>query len=139
MLNQSKETVKFEYTNTCTCQDYDDDTDEYIDSNYCFGDCWDQTLEDFDQITSDLFDKNETGWWKVSNLLLWNGEVGGYFPATNVKELINGMTVRSEWIMTGEVFDDRIEYSLSHHDAPMGSATTLRAVTEEEREELGLY
>jgi hypothetical protein len=48
------------------------------------------------------------------------------------------MTVRSEWNMTYEVFPDRIEYSLSHHDA-MGSASTLTAVTEEEREELGLY
>jgi hypothetical protein len=49
------------------------------------------------------------------------------------------MTVRSEWIMRYEVFSDRIEYSLSHHDAPMGSATTIRPVTEEEREEWGLY
>jgi len=40
--------------------------------------------------------------------------------------------------MTYEVHADRIEYSLSHHDA-MGSATTLTAVSEERREELGLY
>jgi hypothetical protein len=40
--------------------------------------------------------------------------------------------------MRYKVFSDRIEYSLSHHDA-MGSNTTLTAVTEEQREELGLY
>jgi hypothetical protein len=40
--------------------------------------------------------------------------------------------------MKGKVFNDRIEYSLSHHDS-MGSNTVLTMVSEEQREELGLY
>ena len=64
--------------------------------------------------------------------------MSGYFHAKTVADLIEGMTVRSDWRMTYQVFADRIEYSLSHHDA-MGSATTLTAVSEEDREELGLY
>ena len=129
----------FEYTNTYKCTFYDEDTDTYIETNACFRDCWEYVLEDFSNITSHLFDKNETNFWRVSNLRLWNGDVGGFFQAKNVSDLIRGMTVNSEWIMRGEVFEDRIEYSLSHHDAPMGSSTVLTIVSEEEREKYGLY
>lgn len=131
--------IKFQYTNTCTCAYYDEETEESIPSLDCWGDCWEYVLDDFKEITAHLFDENETNWWKVSNIRLWDGESSGYFFADTVKELIYGMTVNSEWIMTGEVFNDYIQYSLSHHDAPMGSSTTLTIVTEEQREELGLY
>lgn len=130
--------IKFKYTNSCTCAYYDEEKDESIPSLECWGDCWEYVLDDFKEITAHLFDANETNWWKVSNIRLWDGESSGYFFADNVKELIYGMTVNSEWIMTGEVFNDYIQYSLSHHDA-MGSNTTLTIVTEEQREELGLY
>lgn len=133
--------AKGEMTNTCDCLTYiDEDGKEVsIDDTYtCFGDCWEFAVEDFSMITEELRNANETEWWKVSNLALWNREVSGYFHAKTVADIIEGMTVRSEWTMRYEVFADRIEYSLSHHDA-MGSATTLTAVTEEEREELGLY
>lgn len=131
--------TKFEYTNTCTCQTYDADLDDYFDAQDCYGDCWEYTLEDFSNITSHLFENNETNLWRVNNLRLWDGDVSGFFKATNVSDLIRGMTVNSEWIMRGEVFDDRIEYSVSHHDAPMGSSTVLTIVSEEEREKYGLY
>ena len=90
-------------------------------------------------ITEELRKSNETDWWKVENLRLWHGDVSGFFYAETVADLIEGMTVRSDWTMRYEIHADRIEYSLSHHDAPMGSKTTLTAVSEEQREELGLY
>lgn len=133
--------AKGEITNGCSCLTYEDENgnEVSIDDTYtCYGDCWEFAVEDFTMLTEDFRETNETGWWKVTNLALWNGEVSGYFHAKNVAEIIEGMTVRSEWIMRYEVFADRIEYSLSHHDA-MGSATTLTAVSEDEREELGLY
>ena len=130
-----------EITNGCNCLTYEDENgnEVSIDDTYtCFGDCWDFAVEDFAMVTEALRNSNETSWWKVTDLRLWNGNVSGYFYADTVAKLIEGMTVRSEWIMRYEVFADRIEYSLSHHDA-MGSATTLTAVSEDEREELGLY
>lgn len=132
------ETIKFEYTNTCTCTVYDEETDEETPASDCYGDCWEQTLEDFQNITSHLVEKNTTMWWRVKDLALWDGNYGGFFYAETISKLLDGMTVNSAWTMRGEVFDDRIEYSLSHHDA-MGSATTLMMVTEDEREKYGLY
>lgn len=135
----TQENIKFEHTNTCTCTYYSEELDEYVESGDCWGDCYDSMIEDMENITSHLFSANETNWWRVSNLRLWNGDVSGYFRADTVAQLITGMTVRSEWIMRGEIFDDHIEYSLSHHDAPMGSSTRLDIVSEEEVEEKGLY
>ena len=131
-----------ELTNSCTCLTYEEDGETMsIDTEYgstCYGDCWDFAVEDFAMITEELRDSNETNWWKVEDLRLWNGDVSGYFHAKTVADLIEGMTVRSDWRMTYKVFGDRIEYSLSHHDA-MGSSTVLRTVSDDEREELGLY
>ena len=129
-----------EITNTCTCTKYDPVTEEYTDepSEECYGSCWDFAVEDFANVTEDLRDANETGWWKVEDLRLWNREVSGYFHATKIEDIIRGMAVNSAWIMRYEVFGDRIQYSLSHHDA-MGSNSTLRPVSEDEREETGLY
>jgi hypothetical protein len=134
--------LKAEYTNTCTCENYNEERGEFVvnqdGSDFCYGNCWEYTLEDFANITQELRDSNETGWWKVSNLRLWNGEVSGYFHAKTVADIIRGMTVNGEWTMRMTAYPDRIEYSLSHHDA-MGSNSTLTAISDEEREELGLY
>lgn len=132
-----------EITNNCSCLLFEEDGEtKSVDTEYgstCYGDCWEYAVEDFAMVTEELRNSNETDWWKVSNLRLWDGESSGYFYAKTVADLIEGMTVRSDWRMTYEVHADRIEYNLSHHDAPMGSTTTLTAVSEERREELGLY
>jgi len=135
-------TLKGEITNTCTCLMYEENGEEKsIDETYgstCFGDCWEFAVEDFEMVTENLRNANETGWWKVTDLRLWNGEVSGYFHAETVAGLLEGMTIRGEWTMRYKVFADRVEYSLSHHDA-MGSASVLTPISDEQREELGLY
>lgn len=129
----------FEISNVCTCTIHIEETDEDFPSEDCFGDCWAMAVDHFTEITSQLFDKNETGFWKISNLRLWDGNHDGFVYANEPLDLIRGMSVKSEWIMRGFVEEDRITYSLSHHDAPMGSNSTVTIVTEEEREEYGLY
>ena len=130
-----------EITNGCDCLVYidEDGAEVSVDDNYtCFGDCWEFAVEDFTMLTEDFRKANTTDWWHAKNLRLWNGEVSGYFHADTVAKLLEGMTVRGDWTMRYKVFADRIEYSLSHHDAPMGSSTTLTAMSEEEVERLGL-
>lgn len=128
-------TLKGTITNGCSCVTYNEDIGEWEDAPECWGDCWDSAVEDFANVTETLRNNNMTDYWKVENLRLWNGEVSGHFQAKTVEDLLRGMTVNSAWTMRYEVFADRIEYSLSHHDAPMGSASVLRAVSEEEYEE----
>lgn len=134
-------TATAEYTNQCTCLKYDEmgNVMEGETPRYCYDTCWEYVLDDFAMVTEELRNSNETNWWKVDNLRLWNGEVSGYFQAKTVEDILQGMTVRGEWTLHCKMFGDRIEYSLSHHDSPTGSASTLRCVSDEEREEKGLY
>lgn len=131
--------VEFEYTNSCTCEFYDAESDEYYETEYCNGYCYDTMIEDFEHITSHLFDMNETGWWMVSNLRLWDGNHSGFIKAQTAPELLRGMGVNGDWIMRGKILEDSIQYSLSHHDAPMGSSSMVTIVTESDMEHYGLY
>ena len=129
----------FNITNCCTCEDYDIENDVTIPSGNYYGDCWDQMIEDFTNITEHLFDKNDTMWWKVNNLKLWDGEHSGYIYARSAEELIRGMSVNSEWTMHGQVYSEYIKYSLHHHDSPMGSNSIVAIILEDQREAYGLY
>lgn len=136
---ETEQVYEFEFGNLCSCMESDDFIMIEALQTECDGICWEMALEDFTDITSGLFEANETYWWKVSNLKLWDGNHGGYGKAKDAQALLELMTVRSDWNIKGKVFNDRIEYSLSHHDAPMGSNTVLTMITEKQREELGLY
>ena len=136
---ETEQVYEFGFGNLCSCMESDDFIMIEALQIECDGICWEMALEDFTDITSGLFEVNETLWWKVSNLGLWDGNHSGLFYAESIEQLVEGMTVRSGWIMRGSVYKNKIEYSLSHHDAPMGSNTVLTMVSEEQREELGLY
>jgi hypothetical protein len=125
-------------TNSCSCVSYNEETGYLQEAIECEGLCWEYSVEDFANVTKDLRDSNETYWWKVEDLRLWNREVSGYFQAEKVIDLIRGMTVRCDWTMRYSVFADRIEYSLSHHDA-MGSNSVLRGVSGDEYEDKVRY
>jgi hypothetical protein len=130
--------LTYHITNTCTCTKWDEATDEYTDepSDECYG-CWDDYVADFEHAVAHLMDGNESGWWRVRGLRLWDGDHGGYFYATKTDDLIAGMTVRGAWTMRYTVVNDAVHYSLSHHDA-MGSQTTLTPVSSDDAEALGL-
>lgn len=126
-----------EITNTCTCVQVDENgdlTDEPV--SYCYGDCWEDSVSLFMEATKEFRKTNETDIWHVKDLRLWDGPVSGYFHADNIEDLLRGMAVRGEWSMRYEVYEDRIEYSLFHHDAPTGSASVLTVMTPEEIENL---
>ena len=127
--NINKVGMEFQYNNYCTCS-YNVE---------CSGECWEWTTDDFAEITNTLFDNNETYWWKVSGIRLWDGNHYGYVHAKTPQDLLSGMGVNSLWTMRGKVFDDHIEYSLYHHDAPTGSSSKVEIITEQQREDWGLY
>ena len=135
---ETEQVYEFGFSNLCSCMESDDFIMIEALQTGCDGICWEMALEDFTDITSGLFEVNETMWWKVSNLGLWDGNHSGYGKAKDAEELLRLMTVNSDWNIKGKVFNDRIEYSLSHHDS-MGSNTVVTMITDEQREELGLY
>jgi hypothetical protein len=118
-----------EIQNTCICTD---ENGEY--TNDCY-DCWEDQLSDFHYAVKEFFDSNPTFYFQIGGLKLWNREVSGIAKCETPLQLLNAMTVNSEWIMRYTVHENAIEYSLSHHDAPMGSASWVRHATEEQIED----
>lgn len=129
-----------EMTNTCTCTEYDADKEEWTDepAQYCYGDCWESALDNFAYDTAELRNSNTTGWWQVNDIQLWDRTVSGYFRAERVEDILRGITVDSQWTLRYRVESDRLVFSLSHHDAPMGSSSSLLPVSESEAERLEL-
>jgi hypothetical protein len=118
-----------EIQNTCICTDENGD---YIGECY---DCWEDQLSDFHYAVKEFFDSNATYYFRIGGVKLWNREVGGIAECKTPIDLLNAMTVNSAWTMRYTVHENAIEYSLSHHDAPMGSASFVRHATEEEIED----
>lgn len=113
-----------EITNTCTCDPADS---LQCDGEFCYADAIDRLGEEMRH----LIDANPDAWWRVEGLRLWDGERHGDFPARIIDDIVRGMTIRGEWFMRYRVYGNRVEYSLSHHDAPTGSNTILRPTTRE--------
>ena len=82
----------------------------------------------------DFMESNSTYYFQIGGIKLWDREVGGIAHCINAVELLNAMTVKSDWSMKYTVHADCIEYSLSHHDAPMGSTSFVRHATDEQIE-----
>jgi hypothetical protein len=109
-------TYTAEYTNTCTCVTYNDDAGEWETAPECWGDCWSDQVEDFENITEHLFSDNEQG-FTITGFPVWNGTVDGYFLARNAEELLRNITPdRTEWTLRLTVHPTHLTGVLSHHD-----------------------
>lgn len=125
-------TYSAEYTNTCSCEVWNEETDECVPANDCYGDCWDFTVEDFSNITEHFFSENNQG-FRITGFPVWNGTIDGYFSARNASELLNAITPdRTEWRLEVTVHADHLTGRLYHHDAPMGGNIVVTPFSEEE-------
>lgn len=137
MTTTETPTAYGELTNTCTCLIADEETHEFVESPECFGDCYETDLLFFGHSVRDFLALSDT--FRVSGIRLWNREVGGVFTANTVAEFVQGITVDSAWYLRYQVFSDRVEFSLSHHDAPTGSSSVVIPLVECGEEECENY
>lgn len=115
-------------TNLCTCSSYDEDKGDFVEAPECWGDCWDMTVEDFENDLEPLFSKLETNLWEVNGFPTWHGSMSGVLEAHNAFLLLGMITPNSEWTLRYEVKDDYLDCVLSHHDAPTGGHMTVRPI-----------
>lgn len=103
------------FTNECSCEDYDIETEISTPSNDCHGDCWEWTTEYFAYIVQDILDHSTT--FKIKGFPTWYGTTAGIFDAKNAEELLLAITPRNtEWRLqvTGNLY--HLTGILSHHD-----------------------
>lgn len=104
------------YQNTCSCGNWDEETDEFTPSNDCYGDCWDDTVQDFTNITEHLFTDNNQQ-FRIEGFPVWYGTIDGTFHARTAEKLLESITPdRTEWRLEVTVHATHLTGVLSHHD-----------------------
>jgi hypothetical protein len=119
------ETHQYEFTNQCTCQVYEDDSDEAAPVDFCFGDCWDDQMSFFVEITQHLFEDDDTH-FAIEGFPLWSGPVSGVAECATPSELLSAITINGDWILKVTPLPTTLECVISHHDVPMGGSFTVR-------------
>lgn len=114
--------IKGHISNVCSCTEYDMDTMQNVDAEWCDQTCWYFAIEDFENCVMALFDRETMPDgkypFKVEGIPLWNRTVGGVACVNNAEDLIRAMTVNSEWTLEWEFDNETMELGgrLSHHD-----------------------
>jgi hypothetical protein len=136
MIPTEAGTYTAEYSNTCSCsyEDYENDTGESAPVEFCFGECWENTVQHFTNITEHLFTENNQQ-FTITGFPTWRGPVNGMCSARNAEELLWAMTPeRAEWRLDVTVHEDRIVANLYHHDCPTGGTMIVAPFTTTEEE-----
>jgi len=124
-MNKTTTTI----TNACTCVTYNDDSGDWEEAPECWGDCWNEQVEDFQQITEHLFTENNQE-FRIEGFPRWDGPVSGTFHARTPEKLLESITPdRTEWRLELTVHENHLTGALSHHD---GSGTiTVTPIAQE--------
>ena len=124
-MNKTTTTI----TNTCICVTYNDDSGDWEEAPECWGDCWNEQVEDFQQITEHLFTENNQE-FRIEGFPRWDGPVSGTFHARTAEKLLESITPdRTEWRLELTIHENHLTGALSHHD---GSGTiTVTPIAQE--------
>ena len=116
-------------TNTCTCVTYNDDSGDWEEAPECWGDCWTDQVEYFEEITKHLFTDNNQE-FRIEGFPVWYGTIDGTFHARTPEKLLESITPdRTEWRLEVTIHETHLTGALSHHD---GNGTiTVTPITQE--------
>lgn len=124
-MNKTTTTI----TNTCICVTFNDDSGDWEEAPECWGDCWTDQVEHFEEITKHLFTDNNQE-FRIEGFPRWDGPVSGTFHARTPEKLLESITPdRTEWRLEVTIHENHLTGALSHHD---GSGTiTVTPITQE--------
>jgi hypothetical protein len=124
-MNKTTTTI----TNTCICVTFNDDSGDWEEAPECWGDCWTDQVEHFQEITEHLFTENNQE-FRIEGFPRWDGPVSGTFHARTAEKLLESITPdRTEWRLELTIHENHLTGALSHHD---GSGTiTVTPIAQE--------
>jgi hypothetical protein len=103
-------------TNSCICATYNEEAGEWETAPECWGDCWNEQVEDFENITQHLF-TNDNQPFRIEGFPVWYGTIDGTFHARTAEKLLESITPdRTEWRLEVTVHATHLTGVLSHHD-----------------------
>jgi hypothetical protein len=111
-MNKTTTTI----TNTCICVTYNDDSGDWEEAPECWGDCWTDQVEQFQEMTEHLFTENNQE-FRIEGFPRWDGPVSGTFHARTPEKLLESITPdRTEWRLEVTIHENHLTGALSHHD-----------------------
>ena len=124
-MNKTTTTI----TNTCICVTFNDDSGDWEEAPECWGDCWTDQVEQFQEMTEHLFTENNQE-FRIEGFPRWDGPVSGTFHARTPEKLLESITPdRTEWRLELTIHENHLTGALSHHD---GSGTiTVTPIAQE--------
>lgn len=128
------QTLTSELDSDCSCENYDEETETSKPSEYCYGDCWTDSKEDF--VESLLKPYLVVKGWEMdtpikvsSSRMTWQGCSGWAY--TTPERLVDTLTLNGDFRLVFE-FDGHdltaIRYS---HDEPMGTGKFVIELSDE--------
>jgi hypothetical protein len=124
-MNKTTTTI----TNTCICVTHNDDSGDWEEAPECWGDCWTDQVEHFQEITEHLFTENNQE-FRIEGFPRWDGPVSGTFHARTPEKLLESITPdRTEWRLELTVHENHLTGALSHHDG--SGIITVTPITQE--------
>ena len=103
-------------TNSCTCTTYNEEAGEWEVAPECWGDCWSDQVEDFQEITEHLFTDNNQQ-FRIEGFPVLYGTIYGTFHTRTAEKLLESITPdRTEWRLEVTVHATHLTGVLSHHD-----------------------
>jgi hypothetical protein len=111
-MNKTTTTI----TNTCICVTFNDDSGDWEEAPECWGDCWTDQVEQFQEMTEHLFTENNQE-FRIEGFPRWDGPVSGTFHARTPEKLLESITPdRTEWRLEVTIHENHLTGALSHHD-----------------------
>ena len=124
-MNETVSKIEAELTNACTCQTENDETGKYEPSNECFGDCWRNSVDDYEHViikpwlAANKLDEDDT--FIIHGFkMTWENTSGSRYA--KVDDILNLLKLeRGEFRLVFTLDGDRLEATRYSHDNPMGS------------------
>jgi len=113
-------TINRTYTTECICTDWGD---------ACCGECWEQQVGDFEELTEALFVNDPTE-WRIRLYHPNGAERTVFISADNPQDLLARIPGCSEFTLSVKrVTETYLKAILSHHDAPCGRLIVVEPIT----------
>jgi hypothetical protein len=120
-------------TTQCTCENYNEDTDDYQPSDYCHGDCWEWAWNDASELIEDWAKRWDTNGIRVEGVGMTWQKLSGYAEITfsEPEEALKLFTIDGDFTLEVSIDDDgQLSVRRFSHDEPMGCSMVGLPISE---------
>jgi len=117
--------IRHEITNSCICENYNEETNTYSPADSCYG-CWSDEVSNFDyEIIKPWRDANgfdeDTNIRVDFNRVNWNGVSGYGIVKATASWVISAISINTDWRVVFTLNGKALTATRYSHDEPVGT------------------